>query len=101
MNRFLAYTEALALDTFLQVLTFDERMQTCQYRAGKTDKVPPLVQKLQDWTAYNQWLPPAFRYDANTRELLWEDDNATWQPLESHPLYKAEVTGYSKFNINN
>lgn len=93
-NRFLAYTEALALDTFLQVLTFEQRLQTCQYRAGKTDKVPILVQKLQDWCAYNQWQPPAFRYDAFTRELLWEDDNAEWQPLSKHKLYKAQVTGY-------
>mgnify|MGYP002888434107 FL=1 len=49
-SRFLAYTEALALDTFLQVLTFEQRLQICQYRAGKTDKVPALVQELQDWT---------------------------------------------------
>ena len=43
-SRFLAYTEALSLDTFVQILTFEQRMQTCQFRAGKTDKVPALVQ---------------------------------------------------------
>lgn len=62
-SRFLAYTEALSLDTFVQILTFEQRMQTCQFRAGKTDKVPALVQKLQDWTERKHWLPPAFRYE--------------------------------------
>ena len=93
-SRILAYTEALSLDTFLQILTFEQRMYTCQYRAGKNDKVPALVQKLQDWTDRNHWLPPAFRYEPNTLELQWQDDNDQWQPLTAHPLYKAEVTGY-------
>ena len=92
-SKILAYTEALALDTFLQVLTFEQRLQTCQYRAGHTDKVPALVQKLQDWIDRNHWLPPAFRYEPNTLELLWQDDNDQWQPLSKHPLYKAEVNG--------
>lgn len=92
-SRISAYTEALSLDTFLQVLTFEQRLQTCQYRAGHTDKVPALVQKLQDWIQQNHWLPPAFRYDPNSRELLWQDDNAEWHPLSKHPLYKAEVNG--------
>ena len=92
-TRILSYTEALSLDTFLQVLTFEQRLQTCQYRAGHTDKVPPLVQKLQNWTERNHWEAPSFRYDPETLELLWQDDNAEWQPLSKHPLYKAEVTG--------
>ena len=92
-TRILSYTEALSLDTFLQILTPDERLQTCQYRAGKTDKVPPLVQKLQNWIQQNHWEAPPFRYDPDTRELLWQDDNNQWQPLTTHPLYKAEVTG--------
>ena len=45
MNRFLEYTQALALDSFLQVLTFEERLQTSQYRAGRTNEVPARVQK--------------------------------------------------------
>lgn len=92
-HRFLSYVEALALDTFLQVLTFEQRLVTCQYRAGKTDKVPLLVQKLQAWVERNNWQPPSFRYDPDTRELLWRDDNAEWQPLSAHPLYGAEVSG--------
>ena len=92
-SKILAYTEALALDTFLQVLTFEQRLQTCQYRAGKTDKVPALVQKLQDWTERKRWQPPAFRYEPETLELLWKDDNTEWHPLSKHPLYKAEVNG--------
>ena len=92
-SRFLAYTEALSLDTFLQILTFEQRLATCQYRAGHTDKVPALVQKLQDWCKQHHWQPPAFRYEPNSLELLWQDDNAEWQPLSKHPLYKAEVNG--------
>lgn len=92
-SRISAYTEALSLDTFVQILTFEQRLATCQYRAGKTDKVPALVQELQGWTERKRWLPPAFRYDPETLELLWQDDNAEWQPLSKHPLYKAEVTG--------
>ena len=92
-TRILSYTEALSLDTFLQVLTFEQRLQTCQYRAGHTAKVPHSVQKLQDWTERNHWEAPSFRYDPETLELLWQDDNDQWQPLTTHPLYKAEVTG--------
>ena len=93
-SRFLAYTEALSLDTFVQILTFEQRMQTCQYRAGKTDKVPALVQELQGWIERKRWQPPAFRYDPDTLELQWQDDNEQWQPLTKHPLYKAKVTRY-------
>ena len=92
-SKILAYTEALALDTFLQVLTFEQRLATCQYRAGKTNKVPALVQKLQDWCKQHHWQPPAFRYEANNLELLWQDSTAQWLPLAVHPLYKAEVNG--------
>nr|DAY27312.1 MAG TPA: core-binding factor subunit beta [Caudoviricetes sp.] len=92
-SRILAYTEALALDTFLQVLTPEQRILTCQYRAGHTNKVPTLVQKLQDWVRRNSWQPPAFRYEPETLELQWKDDKHQWQPLSTHPLFKAEVTG--------
>lgn len=92
-SRFLAYTEALALDTFLQILTFEQRLQTCQYRAGHTDKVPALVQKLQDWCKQHHWQPPAFRYEPETLELLWQDSTTQWLPLAVHPLYQAEVNG--------
>ena len=91
-SRFLEYTEALSLDTFLQILTFEQRLQTCQYRAGHTDRVPALVQKLQDWVRRNSWQPPAFRYEPETLELQWKDDNHQWQPLSTHPLYKAQVS---------
>ncbi len=93
-SRFLEYTEALSLDTFLQILTFEQRLQTCQYRAGHTDKVPALVQKLQEWCKQHHWQPPAFRYEANSLELLWQDSTAQWLPLAVHPLYQAKVTGY-------
>lgn len=93
-SRFLEYTEALSLDTFLQILTFEQRLQTCQYRAGHTDKVPALVQKLQDWCKQHHWQPPAFRYEANSLELLWQDSTTQWLPLAVHPLYQAEVNGY-------
>ena len=93
-SRFLEYTEALSLDTFLQILTFEQRLQTCQYRAGHTDKVPALVQKLQDWCKQHHWQPPAFRYEPETLELLWQDSTTQWLPLAVHPLYQAEVTGY-------
>ena len=92
-SRFLEYTEALSLDTFVQILTFEQRLQTCQYRAGHTDKVPALVQKLQDWCKQHHWHPPAFRYEPNSLELLWQDSAAQWLPLAVHPLYKAEVNG--------
>ena len=93
-SRFLAYTEALSLDTFLQILTFEQRLQTCQYRAGHTDKVPALVQRIQDWCKQHHWQPPAFRYEANSLDLLWQDSTTQWLPLAVHPLYQAEVTGY-------
>ena len=93
-SRFLEYTEALSLDTFLQILTFEQRLQTCQYRAGHTDKVPALVQRIQDWCKQHHWQPPAFRYEANSLELLWQDSTTQWLPLAVHPLYQAEVTGY-------
>ena len=93
-SRFLAYTEALSLDTFLQILTFEQRLQTCQYRAGHTDKVPALVQRIQDWCKQHHWQPPTFRYEPNSLELLWQDSTAQWLPLAVHPLYQAEVTGY-------
>ena len=92
-SRFLAYTEALSLDTFLQILTFEQRLAACQYRAGHTDKVPALVQKLQDWCKQHHWHPPAFRYEPETLELLWQDSTAQWLPLAVHPLYQAEVNG--------
>ena len=92
-SRFLAYTEALSLDTFLQILTFEQRLQTCQYRAGHTDKVPALVQRIQDWCKQHHWHPPAFRYEPETLELLWQDSTAQWPPLAVHPLYQAEVNG--------
>ena len=59
-SRFLSYTEALSLDTFLQILTFEQRLAACQYRAGHTDKVPVLVQKLQDWCSSTTGTPPPF-----------------------------------------
>ena len=92
-SKILAYTEALSLDTFLQILTFEQRLATCQYRAGKTDKVPALVQKLQDWCKQHHWQPPAFRYEANSLELLWQDSTTQWLPLAVPPLYQAEVNG--------
>ena len=93
-SRILAYTEALSLDTFVQMLTFEQRLATCQYRAGKTNKVPALVQELQGWIEQKCWQPPAFRYEPNTLELQWQDDNEQWQPLRKHPLYKIQVTRY-------
>ena len=89
MNRFLEYTQALALDSFLQVLTFEERLQTSQYRAGRTDEVPARVQELQTWVEQNGWRAPIFKYDEE-RHLLWLDEQREWQPLRKHPLYKVK-----------
>jgi len=92
-SRFLAYPPPLAPPPSPHTPPPGRRLPPCQYRAGHTDKVPALVQKLQDWCKQHHWQPPAFRYDPNSRELLWQDDNAEWQPLSKHPLYKAEVNG--------
>ncbi|GJH41160.1 hypothetical protein RCZ04_17100 [Capnocytophaga sp. HP1101] len=89
MNRFLEYTKALALNSFLQVLTFEERLQTSQYRAGRTNRVPARVQELQMWVEQHNWQPPVFKYDED-RHLLWLDEQREWQPVEKHPLYKVK-----------
>ena len=89
MNRFLEYTQALALDSFLQVLTFEERLQTSQCRAGRTDEVPARVQELQTWVEQNGWRAPIFKYDEE-RHLLWLDEQREWQPVRKHPLYKVK-----------
>nr|DAD78849.1 MAG TPA: double strand RNA binding domain from DEAD END PROTEIN 1 [Myoviridae sp. ct1Js5] len=51
------------------------------------------MQKLQDWCKQHHWQPPAFRYEPNSLELLWQDSTAQWLPLAVHPLYQAEVNG--------
>ena len=45
------------------------------------------------WCKQHHWQPPAFRYEPETLELLWQDSTAQWLPLAVHPLYQAEVNG--------
>lgn len=89
MERINKYKPVLQLDNFLQVLTFEERLQVSQYRAGRTEKVPKIVLLLNDWIEENHWQPPEFKYSDN-RELLYKENNI-WKPIQKHELYKAKI----------
>lgn len=95
MSRLIEYIEVLMLDNFLQTLTFEERLQVSQYRAGRTDEVPPKVITLQKWIDQNRWKPPEFKISQD-REILWYDlERQSFQPLKTHPMYNY------KLRINN
>lgn len=88
----LAYIDVLKLDNFLQTLTFSERLQINQYRAGHTDKVPEKVEKIQQWIDQNGWQPPEFKVSQD-REILWfSTEVQAFQPLKAHPLYKKKIS---------
>lgn len=88
----LAYIDVLKLDNFLQTLTFEERLQVNQHRAGHTDKVPERVEKIQQWINQNRWQPPEFKISQD-RELLWFDlERQAFQPLKTHPMYNYQLT---------
>lgn len=83
--------EVLQLDNFLQMLTFEERLQTCQYRAGHTDEVPKRVIELKQWIQRTRWKPPKFKISQD-RELLWYDwEASTYRPLKQHDLYRKKI----------
>lgn len=87
MNRFTHYIDVLKLDTFLQTLTFEERLQLSQYRAGHTDNVPQKVQKFQQWIDENHWKSPTFRVTQERAVLWFSKRKQIFLPLEKHPLY--------------
>lgn len=72
MDRTEQYKEVLRLDNFIKTLTWQERLQVCQYRAGHTDKIPKKVAALQSIIRSNGWDIPEFRY-SEFRELKWVD----------------------------
>lgn len=89
MARLIDYIEVLKLDNFLQCLTFEERLQTSQYRAGRTQEVPKIVLLLNDWIEENHWQPPEFKF-SEERQLLYKENNL-WKPIQKHEFYKAEI----------
>lgn len=90
MARLIDYIEVLKLDNFLQVLTFEERLQTSQYRAGRTEEVPQIVLLLNDWIIENNWQPPTF-WVSPERQIMWFDADKKIRPLHQHELYKANI----------
>ena len=95
MSRLFEYTDVLKLGNSIQTLTFSERLQVSQYRAGRTDEVPPKVIALQKWIDKTRWKPPEFKVSQD-REVLWYDfEGQSFQPLNTHPMYNY------KLRINN
>ncbi|MFJ1424957.1 hypothetical protein ACILD6_00175 [Capnocytophaga canimorsus] len=91
MSRLIDYIEVLKLDNFIRELTFEERLQVSQYRAERTDEVPPKVIALQQWIDQNRWKPPEFKV-SQYREILWYDfENQSFQPLKTHELYNRKI----------
>ena len=71
MNRFLEYTQALALDSFLQVLTFEERLQTSQYRAGRTNEVPAVYKNYKRGWNRTVGVPPSLNMTKSDTCFGW------------------------------
>ena len=85
------YMEVLRLDNFLQALTAQERMMIHQYHAGHRTGVPIVVLTIYEWIRENRWEAPDFRYNPE-RVLTWyNQEYGTWEPIETHELYKAKV----------
>ena len=83
------YIEVLRLDNFLQALTAQERMMIHQYHAGYRTGVPIVVLTIYEWIQENKdkWDSPDFRYNPE-----WKNkEYGTWEPIETHKLYKAKV----------
>lgn len=85
------YMDVLRLDNFLQALTAQERMMIHQYHAGHRTGVPIVVLTIYEWIRENRWEAPDFRYNPE-RVLTWyNQEYGTWEPIETHELYKAKV----------
>ena len=85
------YTDVLRLDNFLQALTAQERMMIHQYHTGYRTYVPIVVLTIYEWIRENNWEAPDFRYNPE-RVLTWYNwDKKTWEPIETHELFKAKV----------
>ena len=83
--------EVLRLDNFLQALTAQERMMIHQYHAGYRTGVPIVVLTIYEWIRENRWEAPDFRYTPE-RVLTWyNQEYGTWEPIETHQLYKVKV----------
>ncbi len=88
----LAYIDVLKLDNFLQTLTFEERLQVCQYRAGHAENVPEKVEKLQQWIDKSRWKSPELKVSQD-REILWfSKEVQAFQPLKVHLLFKKKIS---------
>jgi len=87
------YMEVLRLDNFLQALSESERTMIHQYHAGYRTSVPIVVLTIYEWIQENKdkWDSPDFRYNQD-RVLTWYNQNKkTWEPIETHELYRAKV----------
>ena len=85
--------EVLRLDNFLQALTKQERMMIHQYHAGYRTSVPIVVLTIYEWIQKNKdkWDSPDFRYNSE-RVLEWKNkEYGTWEPIETHKLYRVKV----------
>ena len=85
------YMEVLRLDNFLQALTAQERIMIHQYHAGYRTSVPIVALIIYEWIQENKWESTDFRYNQD-RVLTWYNwDKKTWEPIETHELYRAKV----------
>ena len=83
--------DVLRLDNFLQALTAQERMMIHQCHTGYRTYVPIVVLTIYEWIRENNWEAPDFRYNPE-RVLTWyNQEYGTWEPIETHELYKAKV----------
>lgn len=85
------YMDVLRLDNFLQALTAQERIMIHQYHAGYRTSVPIVALTIYEWMQENKWESTDFRYNQD-RELIWyNEESRTWEPIETHELYRAKV----------
>ena len=85
------YMEVLRLDNFLQALTAQERIMIHQYHAGYRTSVPIVALTIYEWMQENKWESTDFRYNQD-RELTWyNEESRTWEPIETHELYRVKV----------
>ena len=85
------YMDVLRLDNFLQALSESERTIVHQYHAGYRTSVPIVVLTIYEWIQENKWESTDFRYNQD-RVLTWyNQDTKTWEPIETHELYRAKV----------
>ena len=85
------YMEVLRIDNFLQAISESERTMIHQYHAGYRTYVPIVVLTIYEWIQENKWESTDFRYNQD-RVLTWYNrDKKTWEPIETHELFKAKV----------